>query len=285
MVWYYTDDYTREESGEQWSGSGGEEEPVAEAGEDGIYQVTIPQGHSGPTAVAIPEAQPGQLVVIVREDGTEEVLKKALVEDGAAYLLLEEDAQIRIVTYKNTFQDVADGAWYVSAVDFASGRGLLSGVSETAFAPDEGLSRGMLVTALYSLEEPGEQDWTALFDDVADVAWYAQGTIWAAQAGVVSGYGDGSFGPEDPVTREELAVILYAYAGHLDLDTAGRADLTGFADGEQVSPWAAEAVAWAVDAGVISGKDGGLLDPVGGATRAEAAAMLKALTAWMLYAG
>lgn len=95
-------------------------------------------------------------MVIVRGDGTKEVLKKALVEDGTVYLLLEQDAEIRIVSYENSFADVVDSAWYASAVDFAAGRGLLSGVSETAFAPEEGLSRGMLVTALYAHEEPGE---------------------------------------------------------------------------------------------------------------------------------
>ena len=282
MVWYYTDDYTQEESGEQWSGSGGGEEPAVEAGENGTYQVAIPQGHSGPSAVEIPEARPGQLVVIVHEDGTEEVLKKALAEEGTVYLLLEEDARIRIVAYENDFQDVPEGSWYASAVDFAAGRGLLSGVSETEFAPEEGLSRGMLATALYALEEPGEQSWVSLFDDVAGGAWYARGTVWAAQAGIVSGYGDGTFGPEDPITREELAVMLYAYAGHLGLETTGRAELSGFADSGAVSPWAAQAVAWAVDAGILGGKDGDLLDPAGGATRAEAAAMLRALVAWML---
>ena len=282
MVWYYTDDYTREESGEQWSGSGGGEEPAVEAGEDGTYQVAVPQGHSGPAAVEIPEARPGQLVVIVHEDGTEEVLKKALAEEGTVYLLLEEDARIRIVAYENDFQDVPEGSWYAAAVDFAAGRGLLAGVSETEFAPEEGLSRGMLVTTLYALEDPGEQSWVSLFDDVAGGAWYARGTVWAAQAGIVSGYGDGTFGPEDPITREELAVMLYAYAGHLGLETTGQAELSGFADSGSVSPWAAQAVAWAVDAGILGGKDGDLLDPAGGATRAEAAAMLRALVAWML---
>ncbi len=281
MVWYYTDDYAREESGEQWA-EPEPEAPAAEAQEDGTYQVTIPRDHSGPSVVEIPGAREGQLVVVIRADGTEAVLKKALVEEGSAYLLLEEDAQIRIVDYENPFEDVSSGAWYASAVDFVSGRGLLSGVSGYSFAPDEGLSRGMLVTALYALEEPGEQSWASLFDDVAGGDWYAQGTAWAAQAGIVSGYGDGTFGPEDPITREELAVMLYGYAGYLGLETAGQAELSTFADSGEVSPWAAEAVAWAVDAGILGGKDGGLLDPAGGATRAEAAAMLQALVSWML---
>lgn len=241
----------------------------------GLYTVTLPKDSSGPQLVTIPNVGQGQLVVILHPDGREEVIKKSILEDNQAKFLLEENARVKVIDYANPFGDVDSSAWYRSAVDFVSGRGLFSGVGQDSFAPELPLSRGMLASVLYRLEGAGPQQAAVSFADVASGAWYAQGTAWAAEAGIVSGYGSGRFGPDDSVTREQLAVILFRYAQLLGVNTGGRDSLSEFSDSGSVSGWAREAVAWAVDAGVISGLPGETLLPAGTATRAEAAAMLQ----------
>ena len=283
MVWYYTDDYTKEKDSDAWNEK--EEKPSdAEVTEnkDGTYTVTLPADSDGPVRVAIPNVKEGQIVVIVGKDGSQKVVKKSVVRDGSAYLLLEADATLRVVDCVSDFSDVASGDWYASAVDFVTSRGLFSGVTENAFAPDMTLNRGMLVTVLYALEEPGKQTDKKKFDDVADHVWYAQGVAWAVDAGIVSGYGNGLFGPEEPITREQLALMLYQYAKTQGISTDAKAGMSGFRDQGAVSSWAEDAVAWAVDAGIISGRPDGTLDPSGTATRAEAAVMLRQLVTLML---
>lgn len=249
---------------------------------DGSYAVTLPKGVSGPQLVTIPAGEQGGVLVILHPDGEREIIKKSILEDGRGKFLLEQDAVVQVERYTNPFQDVAGPAWYASAVDFVAGRALFSGVGQDTFAPDLPLSRGMLSTVLYRLEAPGPQSPDALFTDVPEGSWYAEGALWAAGAGIVSGYGDGRFGPSDSITREQLALMLFRYAQHLDLNTGGRDSLTGFSDGGSISPWAREAVAWAVDSGILSGLPDGTLAPGGTASRAQAAAMLQQLVRILL---
>ena len=108
------------------------------------------------------------------------------------------------------------------------------------------------------------------------------GAAWAAAEGIVSGYGDGRFGPNDLITREQLAVMLWQYAKSLGMNTSGQASLSGFADAGEVSSWAEEALSWSVKAGLLSGRADGTLDPGGSATRAEAAVMLRQLVKLMM---
>ena len=287
IVWFYTDDYTKDYGSESWGG-GKPEKPVEEqpaqvvTSQDGSYQVTLPKDSTGSVLVTIPKVSQGDLLVIVHADGTQEVVKKSVIQDGTAYLMLEENATVKVVDYTNDFTDVTEDAWYAGAVDFTAGRGLFSGVGDGSFAPNETLSRGMVVTVLYALEEPGAQKTEDLFSDVADGAWYAQGTAWAVEAGIVSGYGDGQFGPNDAITREQLALMLYRYAQNLKLTTSTGASLTAFGDEEQVSSWARQAMSWAVGAGIMGGTPENTLNPGGTATRAEAAVMVSQFVAWML---
>ncbi len=288
---FYTEDYEKESGYENDDWTRPEVPKEEQAKEDavtvtrdetdGTYVVTFPEDGEGPRVVTIPDVE-GQLVILVHPDGTEEVIKKSLVTDGQASFVLEDGASVRIVDYTSPFDDVPREAWYTEAVDFVAGRKLFSGVSEGSFAPDQSLSRGMLVTVLYSLEEPDFSGRADAFDDVADSAWYAQGAAWAVEEGIVSGYGNGLFGPDDPITREQLALMLYRYAQSLGLSTAGRDTLRSFYDSWTISPWAEDAMAWAVDGGILSGRPGGLLDPSGLTTRAEAAVMLRQLVALML---
>jgi len=133
------------------------------------------------------------------------------------------------------------------------------------------MSRGMLAVVLHNLESNPAQAFTSVFADVASGEWYAQGVAWAAAQGIVNGYGNGQFGPNDNVTREQLAVMLWRYAG---TPAPAKSELR-FLDAGQISDWALDALRWATENGVINGKGGGILDPAGQATRAETAQMLK----------
>lgn len=172
------------------------------------------------------------------------------------------------------FVDVADGDWYYAAVADLHSRGLLQGTDETHFTPDVPLTRGAAATLLYRLEQqPGTGSLTS-FPDVETGNWYTDGVCWAQENGVVNGYTDGRFGPNDPVTREQMVAILYRYAQFKGYAWNAPAGLDAFTDADRVSPYAAEAMSWAVANGLIQGVGGGRLAPSAVATRAEIAALL-----------
>ncbi len=167
-----------------------------------------------------------------------------------------------------TFSDLTGGEWYAGAVAYVSGSGLMNGLGDGRFGPNDLLSRAMLAQILYNREgKPAGAEST--FDDVAGDAWYAPAVAWAADAGIVTGYG-GSFIPDGNLTREQLAVMLYRYAG--SPETAG--SLAQFSDAAAVSSYAEEALRWAVEHGILAGTDNAVLDPQGEATRAEVAVVL-----------
>lgn len=172
--------------------------------------------------------------------------------------------------WENPFTDVAEKDWYYSAVQFAVDNHLFYGVSDTAFSPNSNMTRGMLATVLYRLAKEPETNAGDLFNDVADGQYYTEAVAWAAGKGIVNGYGDGTFGPGNSITREQLAVMLWRYAG----SPASAGTLDGFNDRDKIHAWAADALAWAVEQKIVSGRGGGILDPIGQATRAEVAAML-----------
>lgn len=171
------------------------------------------------------------------------------------------------------FTDVALGTWYYQAVEFVYDYGYMDGVSATRFDPDGALSRGMLAKVLYNVEEE-QRDFPTEFSDVPNSAWYADAVNWAAANDIVKGYGKDKFGPEDLVTREQMAAILYRYARYKGYDLSAQAALDGYADAAQVSAYAADAMKWAVGSGLITGTSGTTLSPAGSATRAQAAVIL-----------
>jgi hypothetical protein len=249
-----------------------------------VYSFTVESGGKALEAVdggikaSIPaeNAGKGTVAVLVHADGTEEVIKKSYVAEDLI-VPLAGSATIRVVDNAKSFGDVSANAWYADAVAFASGHELMSGTSETDFAPDASMTRAMLVTVLHRLEdEPaaaGED-----FFDVRAGAYYAAAVTWASANGIVMGTGDGNFAPGTAITREQLAAILYRYAVSLGLDTSTRGDLAAYTDAEAVSSWAKEATAWAVGAGLITGRAnpvGTELAPGGTAPRAEVAAILE----------
>lgn len=173
------------------------------------------------------------------------------------------------------FQDVPSDHWANEAVQYAYDEGLMDGVGPTTFAPGGTLTRAMFVTIL------GRQDGVAEdsqgenpFTDVADGQWYTPYVTWAAQEDIVGGYGDNRFGPTDPITREQMAAILYRYAQYKGYDTSETGSLDTFPDAGEVSEYAVEPMAWTVGTSLIAGMEDNTLRPQGTATRAQAATVL-----------
>ena len=151
----------------------------------------------------------------------------------------------------------------------------MNGTTSDRFSPYLNTSRGMIVTILWRLEGEPEPATANPFPDVAADAYCAKAVAWGAENGIVKGYGDGNFGPNGPITREQLAAILYRFAQFKNADVSASGTLSAFTDAAEVSGYAQEAVKWAVDSGIITGKANRVLDPTGKATRAEAAVMLQ----------
>ena len=171
------------------------------------------------------------------------------------------------------FTDVASGAWYYDAVSFVYKRGLMAGTGDNLFSPNVTTSRGMIVTILYRLDGSPSAS-SAGFTDVTSGQWYTDAVNWAAANDIVAGYGNGLFGPNDTVTREQMAVILYRYAQYKGYDTSASNSLNGYTDVGGVSSWALTAMQWANAEGLINGTSSTTLSPTSGATRAEVAQIL-----------
>lgn len=181
------------------------------------------------------------------------------------------------------FSDVGPQDWFYEAVRFVYARGMMSGTAADQFSPQQTTTRGMIVTILHRLEGSPASEGGAAFYDVAADAYYAQSVAWASANGIVNGFGDGSFRPNDPITREQMAAIFMRYARYRGVDVSAQASLDAFPDQGKVSSYAREAMAWSVSAGLISGMDG-LLAPAGSATRAQAATILMRLCVNVLEA-
>ena len=171
------------------------------------------------------------------------------------------------------FADVAAGAWYADAVQYVYENGMMNGTSSTRFSPDETTTRAMIVTILHRLEnEPAAS--SSDFTDVADGSYYADAVAWSAANGIVNGVSETSFAPEDSITREQMAAILYRYAQFKGYDISASNDLSGYTDAAQISAYAVAAMQWANAEGLITGNTATTIDPTGNATRAEVATIL-----------
>lgn len=172
------------------------------------------------------------------------------------------------------FADVETDDWFYAAVKYAARNELFKGTSETTFSPDANMTRAMLVTVMYRLE--GAPAFTAsnTFADVAQDEWYTNAILWANAKGIVTGYDDGFFGTNDPITREQMATMLLRYARYKNYDTQKANDLAAFADGSSIASYALDAMKWANAEGLITGRTATTLAPTGPATRAEVATIL-----------
>lgn len=201
--------------------------------------------------------------------------------DGVCTRCGEDDPNYNPPTPKDPcegYTDINRNGWYHSAADFVISRGIMGSTKTNAltFEPNTACTRSMIVSILYRLSGSPAVTYEAKFPDIKAGQWYSDAVIWAYQNGIVSGYGDGKFGPNDKITREQMAVILKGYADFKGIDTSKIADLSDFPDANKVT-WSKAAVRWAVAEGLISGKSNNgktILDPQGNATRTEVASIL-----------
>ncbi len=199
--------------------------------------------------------------------------QKALVSNYHV-LVAAETAFAKLTDAPLPFTDVDKSAWYYTAVQYAYENGLFSGTSATTFAPEDTLSRSMVVSVLYRLSGSPSVTDSRSFSDVSTGLWYTDAVNWAAGTSVIDGVGDNRFAPEGDITREQLATILYRYAKNMHLTDANSTELSRFKDADAVSDWAAEAMVWAVANGLISGTSDTTLSPKDTATRAQFAQIM-----------
>ena len=224
-------------------------------------------------------------VVNTNEDATQEQVDAAVAALKAAINALEAKEEPKVMD----FYDVQDkSAWFYGSVEKAFQLGLMGATGKAPvegkpfFEPDTNISRGMVATVLYRMAGMPTVTYTARFTDVANNLWYTNAIEWAAGATIVNGYGNtGKFGPDDNITRQDLAIMLRNYATkQAGLDGAATVDFSSFKDGSVVDAYAASAVAWCVENGIMSGSvkaDGTYLMPKANATRAECAKMFSLL--------
>jgi len=228
-----------------------------------------------------------KIKVVYGKDGSLETLKSELTEkDGKWYLTFEathfspyalivsdeKPVQPETAPWANPFSDVKASDWYYAAVQYAAQNGLMKGTGSNTFSPGVVTNRGMIATILYNLDG-SEEAAQSTFKDVSPDAYYVNAVAWAQKKGIIAGYGNGMFGPDNSITREQLAAMIWKYAGSpAAADSQG---LASFKDAEEISAYAQNALAWANQKGIINGKCGTLLDPKGPATRAEAAQIMQ----------
>ena len=217
-------------------------------------EITIPKNTTVKVEIPVRNVTPGTVVVIVHADGTEEIVRTSIVTKNGVALELTGSATVKVYDNSKFFTDVPAANWASDAVAFASSRELFNGTGANTFSPNAPMTRQMLMTVLARLDGT----------DTSGNA-YAKGMEWAIRNGVSNGSD-----PEGKITREQLATMLWRYAGSPSV--SGR--MTGFVDADQISGYAEDAMLWATKAGIIGGKGNGQLDPKGYATRAEVAAML-----------
>ena len=173
------------------------------------------------------------------------------------------------------YTDVAEDDWHYEAVKYAFEKGIMTGINDTTFAPDDNLARAQFAVILHRMNGTPAVEYTDRFHDVAEDVWYTDAILWAADKGVVTGYSNGNFGPSDHINREQMALMMYRYAKDQGYSLDGAANFSQYQDASYVSDFAQEAMAWAVGNGIITGKyNETQLDPQGNATRAECATIM-----------
>ncbi len=247
--------------------------------EGGGLEVTIPAGTlpegADVNAMLVDPADSGNAIRVTLADGSTMILPCAIVKGGSAAYLANVVGEYEIVDNSKTYSDVPSGYWAEEAIDLVSANALFEGASG-AFQPATPMTRGMLVTVLARLAcETGHSGETA-FADVDPDAWYAGAVAWASANGIVKGDGV-NFAPERSITREELCVMLVRFVEAQGQALKEKGSTEGFADADTVSDWASEQVEAVLAAGLVTGKEGKLIDPSALASRAEVAIVIQRL--------
>lgn len=261
--------------------------PSIEQTEYGSVTTSPKNPETGDQVTITPTPDEGYTVdAVIVTDSTGKPVEVVPNDDGT-YTFTQPDEKVTItVTFRRktgtsdcpqddscpmaAFSDAELGAWYHDGVHYCLENNLMVGTGKTTFEPDAVTTRGMIVTILWRLEGSPIVDHPMDYDDVKLEDWYGKAVRWADSAGVVTGYGSGKFGPNDPITREQMAAMLWRYAGSPNVDGS----LSSFVDGAQASDWAQSAMIWAVDQELITGVGHNQLESCGQATRAQAATLL-----------
>ena len=262
------------------------------------YIITVEDADHGSVSVSPSRADKGDTVTVTVEPDAGYELGKLSVTDGRGdrvdverqsdtrYTFEMPSGRVTVeavfveITEEPTpeptvlpFTDVRSGDWFYDAVVYVYENGMMNGVGDRLFSPNETTTRAMIVTMLYRLEnEPAAA--ASSFTDVPAGQWYTDAVAWAASNAIVGGYGNGLFGPNDAITREQMAAILYRYAQFKGYDVSSVGDLSRYTDAGQVSAWAQSAMGWANAQGLITGNTATTLNPTASATRAEVATIL-----------
>lgn len=261
--------------------------PVKTESENGSFAVSPDRPFSGQTVTITPKPDEGYTVdKVTVTDASGKAVEVSPNGDGTYSFTQPSGAVTITVTFKvltdvsecprdascpmSGYTDLNMGEWYHDGIHYCLDEGLMDGVDAGMFAPNATTSRAMIVTILWRLQGSPEVEATETFTDVSPDAWYAKAIAWAVAEGVADGYGEGLFGPNDAITREQLAAMLWRYAGSPEAD----GDLSVFADGADTSSWAEQAMSWAVARGLLTGVDNDRLAPGGQATRAQTATIL-----------
>lgn len=255
---------------------------------NGSFAISDKNAKAGDTVKVTPKANEGYVVdtVTVTDKNGKNIPVTQNADGTYSFVMPEKSAQpVDVkVTFKldnaekdcpsEKFTDVDQDKWYHEGVDYAIKNGLMNGTGADTFAPDATTTRAMVVTILYRLDGEPAVTKDIPFADVPAGQWYSNAINWAAANGIVNGYGDDKFGPDDTITREQMAAILYRYASYKGYSVSDLANLTGYTDAASVSEWASTAMRWAVAEGLIEGTSATTLSPSGDSTRAQVATIL-----------
>ena len=203
---------------------------------------------------------------------TNQISEVSLTKNMTVYAGWRADENLDIVV--NPFTDVSEKDWFYNDAMFVYKNGLMLGTSKTLFSPHGTVTRGMMATILWRMEGSLAPKGENSFTDVEAGMWYTDAITWTAENGIFAGYSKDKFGPDDPITREQLTAIFYRYADYKGYKLTVTENLDKFEDADKITDYAKMVMQWAVGNGLIKGKSENLLDPQGTATRAEIAAML-----------
>ncbi|WNX86297.1 leucine-rich repeat protein [Agathobaculum sp. NTUH-O15-33] len=258
----------------------------------GVFDVSLSYGFRGKLSVSLPVADhDGQVLTVAHCLDGKLTLTDAKAANGLITVETDSLSPFAVLDGAYTkadleqfllpFTDVRESDWFHNAVLYVYINGLMNGTSQTTFEPYGGSSRAMLATILYRMEGTPSilGEGRAFFTDILAGRWYTDAVTWCAANGLAKGYGNGRFGPDDPLTREQLVTLLYRYAAWKGWDTSAgsKTDLHSYPDAAQVSGWAVPAFQWACGAGIVEGMTDGRLAPKAGANRAELAQILARL--------
>lgn len=263
-------------------GTGGSLSVTTEKRDDNSIEIVVTTNSKAvklaDTTVTIPveNATVSDVLVVVNPDGSEQVVRKCMVDEAGVVALIDGGCTLKVVSREVAFDDL-NKHWGRESAEFVAARNIFNGTGENQFAPNDKMSRAMAATVLYRLENEPETSAKLIFKDGID-DWAKEAVIWAADKNIIGGDENGNYNGSAPVTRQELAAMIYRYADMAGMDTAqGGMAIREFSDWEQISEWAMSAMQWAVACGLIQGNEDGTINPTGTATRAEVATVIKRL--------